>query len=55
VRTLVGTLASYGSGWGSGRRTNRLASYWEDIFAMTPEQASALVTGGFAASRRACG
>lgn len=26
-----------------------LASYWEDILAMTPEQASALVTGGFKA------
>jgi len=29
--------------------TGLLASYWEDIFAMTPEQASALVTSGFAA------
>ena len=30
-----------------------LASYWEDIFTMTPEQASALVGGAFAAITRA--
>jgi pimeloyl-ACP methyl ester carboxylesterase len=30
-----------------------LASYWEDIFAMTPEQASDLVNGAFAAITRA--
>jgi hypothetical protein len=30
-------------------RRDLLASYWEDIFAMTPEQASAMVKGAVAA------